>query len=161
MKKPSLRFLNPVVTPGIPHQVWNNSHPRDIRRAIIKAKFITGSYMLQTTKAIFGDKDILCPLCHVAPEARTHLLTECSALQDIRQPLIRQIQNYIPTPLLATKDIYTDNILLTQLILDPTHNSISSIIPLPKEVLLKMEIPARLMCYKLHYRRAQTLGYRH
>ena len=70
--KTSLYFLNPVVTPGTPHQIWINSHPRDIRRSIIKAKLITGCFILLTTKAIFGDKEVICPLCKTAPEGRVH-----------------------------------------------------------------------------------------
>ena len=117
--------------------------------------------MLQTTKAIFGDQDVMCALCRTAPDGRVHFLMECKDLEDIRLPLLQEIQDYLPTSLLATKKILTNEQLLTQLILDPTQNSIKSLIQIPKDVMQKMEAPSRLMCYRIHYRRAQTLGYRH
>ena len=53
--------------------------------------------MLQTTKAIFGDQEVMCPLCRTAPEGRVDFLTECKDFEDIRLPLQQEIQDYLPT----------------------------------------------------------------
>ena len=146
---------------GTPHAVWDTKHPRDIRRSVIKAKIMTGSYMLQTTQTLFGGKETVCPLCQSAPEARVHLIAECPMLQDIRKPLMIQIQNYIPTPLYASKFIFTNPELVTHLVLDPSHVSIKKVVQLTEEDLTGIEEISRLLCYRLHYRWAKCLGYRH
>ena len=146
---------------GTPHAVWDSKHPRDIRRSVIKAKIMTGCYMLQTTQTLFGGKETVCPLCLSVPEARVHLITECPMLQDIRKPLMIQIQSKIPTPLYASKIIFTNPELVTQLVLDPSHVNIKKVVQLTEEDLAGIEATARLLCYRLHYRRAKYLGYRH
>ena len=74
---------------------------------------------------------------------------------------MRYIQNLIPTPLAATKEILENKTLLTQMILDPTHKLIQDRIPLTAYQLMELEKVTQLMVYQLHYRRAQNLGYRH
>ena len=81
----NLPVLHEPMVHGTAHNVWTGKHPRDNRCAIIKARFLTRSYMLQTTKALFGDKEVLCPLWKSAAEARVHFIAERYVLEDIRQ----------------------------------------------------------------------------
>ena len=161
LNKNSLRFLNPEINIGKNHPVWNSEHPREVRRAQIKAKFLTGTYMLQTTKYIFGEQEMTCPLCLSAPEGRVHILTECAVHNSIRKPLMNNIQSLLPTPLLAAIEIINNNSLMTQLLLDPSHKSITDRIRLPQNIIEEMEKTSKLMIYQIHYRRAQILGYKH
>ena len=150
----------PHMVPGTPHNVWTGKHPRDNRRAIIKARFLTRYYMLQTTKALLGDEEVLCPLCKSAPEARVHFIAECDVLEDIRWPIVTQFRNYIPSPLLCYRAIFQNPELLTQLILDPTHRRMREYITFQESCTARDGNPD-LLCYRMHYRRAQTLGYKH
>ena len=63
------------MVPCTPHNVWTGKQPRDNRCAIIKPRFLTGCYMLQTTKALLGDKEVLCPCVkmHRKPESTSLL----------------------------------------------------------------------------------------
>ena len=81
-------------------QYWCNTsnlwhciiHQRDVYRASIKIKLLTGTYNLQRNRAKFNQFDIdpTCLLCGEDPENREHFLVCCSTLQNQRDPFIKQ-----------------------------------------------------------------------
>ncbi|CAC5411097.1 unnamed protein product [Mytilus coruscus] len=74
-----------------PHNIWkcvrNNQY--DIKKAELKLKLVTGTYMLQSTRAKFS-KNIHpnCKLCNESEETLEHFLLHCSNLSDVRQRYI-------------------------------------------------------------------------
>ena len=66
--KPSLKYINPEsVTVGKAHHIWSSVHNNihDSRRAQLKCHFLTGTYTLQSNRAVFDqfEVDPTCKLC--------------------------------------------------------------------------------------------------
>ena len=78
-----------------PHPIWRHVHPnaRDVRRATIKARLLSGTYLLQTNVSTFSKRQVSpnCPLCAQEPEDRTHFLLRCPKLEQRRRPLMEEI----------------------------------------------------------------------
>ena len=110
-------------------------------------------------RALLRENEVMCPLCKSSPEARVHIITECPVMQDIRMPLMREIRNYIPTPSLTYKAIFSNKELITHLVLDPSHTKIKKLYQMTKMDYYNIEKVSRMMCYRMHYRRAQIMGY--
>ena len=97
--KSSLQYLDPgICKPGKRHPVWTTVHcnPTETRQAIVKAKLLTGTYVLQCTKSAFNQHSVdpTCKLCAGAIENVTHFLLLCPALalvHDKYLPLIQQL----------------------------------------------------------------------
>jgi hypothetical protein len=55
---------------------------------------LTGSYILQTIRTkMYADEDAKCQLFEVETETLEHLLLYCTELSNIRNPILRQIQD--------------------------------------------------------------------
>ena len=68
--------------------------------ASIRAKFITGSYILQSNRAAYNQHTVsdLCPLCGPTsgqPETLEHFLLVCEALEEKRIPHMKKIVNLL------------------------------------------------------------------
>ena len=146
---------------SLPHILWKStsSDPRDIRRASIKAKILVGIYILQYNRASFNQtSDATCPLCQQEKEDIPHFLLTCPALVAQRDPLLHQILYSIPL-------VYSNHPaacrwprdLLTQLLLDPSHERIQSNIDLESKIVYTIERLSRQLCYALHVRRTVLL----
>ena len=88
--KSSMWFMNfTQYQPQSTHPVWSTvgTNPRDTRKAIIKAKLLSGSYILQHNRARFNQYKVSghCLMCGVEDEDVTHFLLRCEYLKDIRQ----------------------------------------------------------------------------
>ena len=150
-----------------PHHVWSSTapHPRDIRRATIKAKLITGTYILQNSRAKWdkqGKTSSLCPLCKIGSENIEHFVIKCSALNNTRYPYLQNIVQFLSDHNINTDFIHQTN-LLVQLILDASHVTLKAyLLPLCDimEQMNKLETITRSLCFALHFRRAQLLNYR-
>ncbi|VDI60690.1 Hypothetical predicted protein [Mytilus galloprovincialis] len=74
---------------GETHAVWNTALnlPGETKRAIIKARILTGTYMLQANKAKFQieNADSTCPICRIEEENLIHFITRCPVLEGIRR----------------------------------------------------------------------------
>ena len=82
--KQSLKYVNPVgLKVGKSHPVWSSvrCNVMDNRRAQVKCKLLTGTYILQGNRAAFNQHEVdpTCKLCSAAPETRQHFLTECTS----------------------------------------------------------------------------------
>jgi hypothetical protein len=59
----------------------------ETRKAIVKARMMTGSYILQINKHNNNSIDPTCPLCKTDDETIIHLITTCPILSCIASTL--------------------------------------------------------------------------
>ena len=81
-----------------PHHAWTTFDPntKDVQRAAVKARMITGTYMLQEQKAKFySDQDASCPLCDQESETLEHFLLRCQQLDETRQSHPQQVREAV------------------------------------------------------------------
>ena len=94
--KSSLSYLNCSV--GEVHQCWKSvdHNTRDVRRALIKVKILTGVYVLQYNTAKFNQHAVMsyC-LCRATVEDRVHFVLGCSGLDPVRQNYLKRIQSLL------------------------------------------------------------------
>jgi hypothetical protein len=77
--KSSLSLLSTTsLEMGKTHIVWDsiNNSVRDVRKAITKARMLTGTCMLQTLTRQFNQSEVdsTCPICRLETETITHKL---------------------------------------------------------------------------------------
>ena len=87
--KTSVKYLNQdKLKVGQCHPVWGTvrSNILDNKRAQLKCKLLTGTYILQGNRAAFNQYtvDPTCKLCGEAPETRQHFISECSTFDSER-----------------------------------------------------------------------------
>lgn len=68
-----------------------------MRRAQVKVKMLTGSYILQSNRSKFNKYAVsdTCPLCKCASENLSHFLLECPSLQPVRADYILGIEKLL------------------------------------------------------------------
>ena len=120
--KTSLKYLKPdKLKVGKFHQVWGTvrSNILDNKRAQLKCKLLTGTYILQGNRAAFNQYtvDPTCKLCWEAPEIRQHFISECSTFDSERQDFVGKLQNN-QLLLDQVENCLHNPELLTQLVLD-------------------------------------------
>ena len=120
--KSSLKYVNPdSLKVGKSHHVWstvrNSIH--DSRRAQLKSKLLTGTYILQGNRAAFNQYQVnsTCNLCTAAPETRQHFISECTFLRPERSTYTEKL---LKNPALNDTHLLQVNNpdFLTQLTLD-------------------------------------------
>lgn len=110
------------------HKYWpGRKHPliqqvtgaRDIPRVSTRLKLVTGTYVTQSSRAAFNQTpvDSTCMLCQQEPETIEHVLAECSALEQARQPVMEAFKAECAK--FMSSDEVNEN--LVQLILDPSR----------------------------------------
>jgi hypothetical protein len=164
-EKSTLRYTKlPNLEDKKPHLLWRATHsnPRDIRRACIKSKIATGTYLLQANANIWSrNKDSqLCPLCKEQSENREHFLLLCSILEPIRTKHREALQRLLQSIDIKWQNIQIPQDLQLQMLLDCSHDNLKAYIELSEEQMMKIEIISRNWCYALHYKRASLLDYR-
>lgn len=154
--KSTLRYLNHKYSYNTGHlAVTEVRSPREVRRAGIKLRLLTGTYTLQSSQLTFGKVTTdQCLMCQSAGEDTKHFLLECAYLNDSRRPYLIQIDTLIPHVYMHRYTVFNNNCLLVQLLLDPGHPSIIQYIDLPKQYRIELETISRNMCFKLHTVRA-------
>ena len=94
-EKSSLRFLNTLKYEiGEVHYVWKNAgfNLMAIKKAGMKARLMTGTYVLQSNRAKFNQYSVnpTCLLCGEDPEDLEHFLLKCRALTVTRDPFMEK-----------------------------------------------------------------------
>ncbi|VDI46841.1 Hypothetical predicted protein [Mytilus galloprovincialis] len=102
--KSSLSLLNTTILEiGIVHPVWEFASQSllDVQKSMIKARMLTGTYLVQADKYKFSQYKInaTCLLCHREDEDLTHVLTFCPALRETR------MKYFLPLKVLVTNII--------------------------------------------------------
>ena len=152
----TVRYLNTsLCSLTHPHTVWQTvqSSVRDVTRAMVKAKLLTGTYSLESKKIKYGKADTgICPLCHEEVESREHFVVLCPSLQDIRTPYVTQFRDLIKTHLGTIESINsTSPSVILRNILDPSHVSRNP------AFIREAERITRCLCYALHHTRTALL----
>ena len=94
--KSSTKYVNPsILKVGTCHHIWSTirDNIHDSRRAQLKCKLLTGTYILQSNRAAFNQYSVnsTCKLCELAPEIRQHFIGECVYFETERSAYINKL----------------------------------------------------------------------
>ncbi len=124
-------------------------------------QLLTGSYILQAHRAKFNQFDVKpdCLLCGEEPETRSHFLVTCRSLQEQRTEPISQIQGILETcsDAQVAKEICTEELTCTHLLLDCTSKAVTDRIILTKEAITQIEHISQRLIFSLHMSRKSML----
>ena len=144
---------------GKVHRVWDSVMPnlQDVRRAHIKARILTGTYMLQSTKVKFNNQEVdpKCPLCRLDDEDLVHFILKCPALANIREIHIKDLRTLVIGKVgqeVWSKKFCSETVLLS-LIIDCQTLVEKGILPACVKTLNMIESSSRTLCFKLHLQR--------
>lgn len=147
----SLQWLNiNAYKPGVCHPlVTSTGDLREVPRIAVKLKIVTGTYILETTRAAFNQNAVnpICLVCNGDDETLRHFLLDCPALQSCREPVMHRIIR-----LCEDSGIDLDSIDILQLLIDS-----SKCCDIPDQLSADIEKLTRLLCYKLHSERYKKL----
>ena len=141
---------------GKVHNVWNSvsNTVKDVRKAITKARILTGTYMLQTQKAKFNKSEVdpRCPICRLEDETLQHILTDCPAYNDVRKTQLQDIKKYVINEIGESKwKMYFNNrSVICQLIVDCQSLVNGNILPNDAIFLNHIEVLSRDFCHSIH-----------
>jgi hypothetical protein len=156
--KKTTQYINTqVCRVGTPHPIWGTTANtvRDVRRAAIKVKLLTGTYLVQANRARFNQhENSKCPLCEGDTENYKHFLLECPELEQTRTPFLEEMKQICSEK--QWKYIQSDHSHMLQIVLDSSKF----------QWLLGDKIPAllepitRRLCFKLHAQRSTLVAHR-
>ncbi|CAC5389759.1 unnamed protein product [Mytilus coruscus] len=156
----SLQYLSGMYRIGKCHPTATtcSANIRDISRIPVRLKILTGSYILQTKRAVFNNTnpDPTCMLCGKSDETLSHFLLVCTELDNIRMTLTREIID-VCSVLFAKYKLNTNFDLLTILINPYYYYSQWNSENLISDIDQWLEPLCRCLCYKLHAKRYQLL----
>ena len=98
--KKTLRYL-PIHNMRVEttHLVWRTveSSVADVKKAVVKARILTGTYILQKNRQTFsnGTVDAVCRHCYLEDEDLLHLLARCPAFYNIRVKTVSSLRDII------------------------------------------------------------------
>ena len=153
----SLCYLNvECCDVGKVNPCWNtvDNTVMDVKRAVIKARILTGTYYLQADRDKFRRTGTTsqCPLCSAASEDRLHFLIACVSLNQVRQSYIIEIEKRLlqqNTARYVTAALYDANFLVVicdrLLLVDSDFREIET-------VSRKLDL-----CFALHLKRCRLL----
>ena len=133
-----------------------------VQKAGWKARLMTGSYMLQATRARFNQHQVdpTCLLCCKEPENVEHFLLRCESLTQVRDQFLHKIYQSLQKSVgVGHFDIIKSNdTVLTSTILDCT--TLIDVVgePVMDNVLHEIESTARGLCFTLHMKRTALLS---
>ena len=95
--KLSLKYLDTnAASPSTAHHLWPREGCTSRKRvaASYRAKMVSGSYILQATRARFNQNRVIptCPMCKSAPEDLPHFVLACPSLSTPRDKLLPRIK---------------------------------------------------------------------
>ena len=141
---------------GHTHMVWDSIQPnlQDVKRGHTKARLLTGTYMLQSTKYKFNSAEVdpKCPLCRLESEDLQHFILRCPALAEARDryfPLIRKLVIDAVGEIIWSEHFCNRDILVT-LVIDCQKLAENRLLPRSTDTLFEIESCSRTLCYKLH-----------
>jgi hypothetical protein len=158
-QRSTLKFLDiSMLNPGEAHPLWpHTAHSFGVQAASYRAKMIAGTYLL----------------CSDPVEDLPHFITKCTALEDVREPIM--LNNLYPLAKQLNLDVPDDSknkcrfILNGGLVRSPKCLStkmktkrVSDGDRLARtresELFIKLQSVCSTLCYKLHQRRAHLLA---
>ena len=157
--KPSARYINlDACRPGKPHPMWAVPNSTgELKKTIIKARLLVGSYRLQVHRARFNQHpNDICPLCEREPENRLHFLVRCETLHKPRLVGLQMLQQLFEVKGVQWKWLIIQAVetLLLQLLLD-----CSELVWLIQESLCReVERITQTICFDLHTARTRYLA---
>ena len=81
------------------HLVWRtvDNSVMDVRKAVVKARILTGTYILQKNRQTFSNGTVSseCRYCHLEEEDLLHLVSRCPAFYRIRVDTISSLRDII------------------------------------------------------------------
>ena len=97
--KAFLKYINEnSLKVGRTYHIWSTVRNSiyDSRRAQLKSKLLTRTYILQGNKAVFNQFQVnpTCRLCIADPETRQHFISECSFLNNDRAAYSEELLKY-------------------------------------------------------------------
>lgn len=88
---------------GSTHLVWRTveSSVADVRKAVVKARILTGTYILQKNRQTFsnGTVDAVCRHCRLGDEDLLHLVSRCPAFHSIRVATVNSLRDIVTNQL--------------------------------------------------------------
>ena len=149
--KPSLKYVNPdSMKVGQSHPVWSTvrCNIMDNKRAQLKCKLLTGTYILQGNRAVFNQHSVdpTCKLCTIAPETRQHFIAEWPAFVTERCELTEKLlRSDVTNGYVKNPEILTQLMLDASVLLKPCESQ--------SEALNILELQSREFLYKIHQKR--------
>ncbi|KAH3753379.1 hypothetical protein DPMN_188015 [Dreissena polymorpha] len=144
-----------------PHNLWKSTRPKqhEIQRAEIKARLITGTFILQSNAMKYNKSEVsaTCKLCEVDDETREHLLGRCSALNRLREENFTRLKGSVSDDNKCTT-ITQDLDMLIHIILDCTHSSLKDLVVLSPEQETNIKRWSQAYCERLVTHRAQIIS---
>ena len=131
------------------------SGTRDVPRVSVKAKLLTGTYILQVNRVAFNQNEVspLCLLCQENDETTEHFLLQCPVLSCVRQPLLTRVVELYA----GLFQEQPDSPSLLQFILDG-----SAVFQCDNQrqfhIRLELEKISRCLCQRLHAERYKRLS---
>jgi hypothetical protein len=162
--KSSLDMLNlRYAELGMVHHCWRFLIPclKDVRRATVRAKLLTGTYPTQERLACYsqGTVSSLCLLCRTAPEDVAHMLIHCPATHRYRSKEMRELAQLVSdnTSAATWRKIMGDTDLAVYLLVDSTFLMDAGLLPADEALLKVIEWHVRRLCYSIHCGRSHLL----
>ena len=172
--KSSLSFLITIhLQAGEPHPIWPaDAPPSSILAASYRAKMLTGTYILQSTRAKYNqhEVDATCLLCGGDTEDMVHFIVMCPTLHEVRSiklatevtPIAERLGEAIPEE--ATdrcRFILNGGHIPNQLRDVPDTSPSLNIVESSSAFQSKLQKACSMLCYKLHMKRQELLSYQH
>ena len=124
-----------------------------MRRGGIKARLLTGTYILQCNRSKFNQHEVsaTCPLCQLEDEDTFHFLIKCNALYAYHKESMKELKDIIcDIDKSVWRILSNDFNLLTNVILEPDILTRRNLLKCNDELLSKIENCTRSLCYALH-----------
>lgn len=164
-QKSSLRYLHISERPfDGKHPVWASActDAREIKKACVKVRLMTGSYTLQANRHRFNQNEVspLCCLCKKDPEDRAHFLLKCSTLASAREKHLNRLRVVLTDHVSpdAVNDIMNSDDQLLQCIIDATDTQIFRLIDMQLHVVYKIETVSRNLINDIDNLRTKILN---
>ena len=155
-QKSSLAFCETAILSIVTiHRIWTavQNNIKDVRRGRIKARLLTGTYILQCNRSKFNQHEVnaTCPLCQLEDEDTLHFLIKCNALYAYRKESMKELKDIISDIDESVWRILSNDFnLLTNVILEPDILIRRNLLKCNNEIFSKIENCTRRLCYALH-----------